>query len=65
MARISQQRINQILTIGYNASNTAEKGRALEDLICYLFSNVIIQEHSPTGFQEHSPSYNKSPLPES
>ena len=40
MARISQQRINQFLAIGDNAATTAEKGRAFEDLICYLFSKI-------------------------
>ena len=40
MARISQQRVQQFLTTGDNSLTTAEKGRALEDLICYLFEKI-------------------------
>ena len=40
MARISQQRIQQFLSIGDNAQTTAKKGRALEDLICYIFEKI-------------------------
>ena len=40
MARISQQRVNHFLAIGDNAVTTAEKGRAFENLICYLFSKI-------------------------
>lgn len=40
MARISQQRIQHFLTTGDNAVTTAVKGRAFEDLICYLFSKI-------------------------
>ncbi len=40
MARISRERIQQFLSVGDNAATTAEKGRALEDLICYLFEKI-------------------------
>jgi hypothetical protein len=40
MALISQQRIQQFLAAGDNAQTTTEKGRALEDLICYIFGKV-------------------------
>ncbi len=40
MARISLQRIQQYLTIGDNAATTTEKGKALEDLICYIFGKI-------------------------
>jgi Restriction endonuclease len=40
MAIISQQRIQQFLAAGDNAQTTTEKGRALEDLICYIFGKV-------------------------
>ena len=40
MARISQQRVKQYLSIGDNAHTTVEKGRALEDLICYIFEKI-------------------------
>lgn len=40
MARISQQRIQQFLTTGDSAPTTVLKGRALEDLICYLFEKI-------------------------
>lgn len=40
MVRISQVRIRQFLQISENGQNTTEKGRALEDLICYLFEKI-------------------------
>ncbi len=40
MARISQQRVQQYLANGDNAQTTTEKGRALEDLICYIFGKI-------------------------
>jgi hypothetical protein len=40
MARISQQRVQQYLSTGDNANTTVEKGRALEDLICYIFNKI-------------------------
>ena len=40
MARISQQRVQQYLSIGDNAQTTADKGRALEDLICYICGKI-------------------------
>lgn len=40
MARISQQRVQQFLSIGDNAQTTAQKGRALEDLVCYIFEKI-------------------------
>ena len=40
MARISRRRIQQFLTRSREATTTTEKGRALEDLICYLFETI-------------------------
>jgi hypothetical protein len=40
MPRISQRRIHQFLATSDNAATTAEKGRAFEDLVCYLFSRI-------------------------
>ncbi len=40
MACISQQRIQHFLAAGDNAATTAVKGKAFEDLICYLFSKI-------------------------
>lgn len=40
MARFSQTKIRGLLSRGDNANTTTEKGRALEDLICYLFSKI-------------------------
>ena len=40
MARISQHRISEYLSDGDNATTTFEKGKALENLICYLFKKV-------------------------
>lgn len=40
MARISQTRIRQFLHRSDNAQTTTERGRALEDLICYLFEKL-------------------------
>lgn len=40
MAPIRQSIVREFLHVGANASTTAEKGRALEDLICYVFETV-------------------------
>ena len=40
MARISQRRIQHFLLLSDIAQTTAEKGRALEDLICYMFEKI-------------------------
>ena len=40
MARISQVKIGEYFARGDNAQTTTEKGRALEDLTCYLFERV-------------------------
>ncbi|MBI1923298.1 restriction endonuclease [Candidatus Poribacteria bacterium] len=40
MARVSQTRIQHFLQLGENAQTMTEQGRALEDLICYLFEKI-------------------------
>jgi hypothetical protein len=40
MARLSSQRIREYFEIGDNAETTYEQGRALEDLVCYVFERV-------------------------
>lgn len=40
MARISQARIQRFLQLGENGQTTTERGRALEELICYLFEKI-------------------------
>lgn len=40
MAQFSRKKIINLLKRGENASTTTEKGKALEDLICYIFSKV-------------------------
>jgi len=40
MAQFSSGRIQALLNQGLNASTTTEKGQALEELVCYLFSKV-------------------------
>lgn len=40
MPAISQVIVQQHFTVGDNARTRAEKGRVLEDLICYLFGRV-------------------------
>jgi hypothetical protein len=40
MAIISERQIQQFLASGDNAQTTTEKGRALEDLVCYIFGKV-------------------------
>lgn len=40
MAKISQKRIADYFLQANNANTTAGKGRALEDLMCYVFSKV-------------------------
>lgn len=40
MARISPARVQSILLRGDTATTTINKGRALEDLICYVFEKV-------------------------
>jgi len=40
MARISQRRLQEFFRIAEDAETTTEKGRALEDMTCYLFDKV-------------------------
>lgn len=40
MAAIDQGQVQGFVTVGLSAATTAEQGRALEDLICYLFHLV-------------------------
>lgn len=40
MARISQKRIQDCFTAADNAETTADKGRFLEDMICYIFERI-------------------------
>ena len=40
MPAIDHQKLDGYLKAGENAQNTSEQGRALEDLICYLFGQV-------------------------
>ena len=40
MPRISQSRIAQFFTTGDAAQTNTDKGKALEDLICYMFSKI-------------------------
>lgn len=40
MAAINQQTIQDFIAVGANAATTTEQGRALEDLVCYLFGLV-------------------------
>ena len=40
MAAIDQCQVQAFVNAGLNAATTAERGRALEDLICYLFDLV-------------------------
>lgn len=40
MARYSSARIEEYFQRGNSATTTTEKGRALEDLICYIFEKV-------------------------
>lgn len=40
MARLSPRRIQNLLEIGDLAETTTEQGRALEDLICYVFERI-------------------------
>jgi hypothetical protein len=40
MARISRARVKALLSAGDAATVTSEKGRALEELICYVFGRV-------------------------
>lgn len=40
MAAISQITVQTHFHVGANGSTTAERGRALEDLICYVFTQV-------------------------
>lgn len=40
MAILSQKKIQRFLSNGRNGNNTSEQGRALEDLVCYIFSRV-------------------------
>lgn len=40
MPKISQEIIKRYFEAGEQAKTTVEKGRALEDLVCYLFEQV-------------------------
>ena len=40
MAKLSANRIQALLQMGASATTTTAKGRALEDLICYIFAKV-------------------------
>jgi len=40
MAQFSSRHIQALLTQGLNASSTTEQGRALEQLVCYVFGKV-------------------------
>jgi hypothetical protein len=40
MAAISQARVGPYVDAGTNGATTADRGRALEDLICYVFAQV-------------------------
>ncbi len=40
MARISNKKIKDFFTIGDTATTTTEKGKALEDLTCYVFDKI-------------------------
>jgi hypothetical protein len=40
MAKLSARRISQLLTRGRNGPTRVEQGRALEDLICYIFEKI-------------------------
>ena len=53
LADYDLQIINDFIQRGQNASNTTEKGKALEDLVSYIFSNVRgleIYETNVTNF---------------
>src|SRR5258707_15773493 len=55
MARISQRKVGQFLAVGQAAATTAAKGKALEDLICYVFECIpgfsVTQRNSLDVFQ--------------
>ena len=40
MAVLSRRQIAALLRIGHDGCSTSEQGRALEDLVCYVFSKV-------------------------
>ena len=40
MAVLSKRKIERLLETGHNGNNTSTQGRALEDLVCYLFNRV-------------------------
>lgn len=40
MTRLSQQTIHRYFQLGISAATTIDRGRALEDMICYIFSRV-------------------------
>lgn len=40
MAAIAQETVQQYVDAGENGATTADQGRALEDLICYVFTQV-------------------------
>lgn len=55
MAKYSKKKINSYLTIGSSNANTAIKGKAFEDLVCYLFEKIpgveITQRNEMNTFQ--------------
>jgi len=40
MAAINQTTVQDFFDVGDNGASTAEKGRALEDLVCYIFAQI-------------------------
>ena len=40
MARLSSVKIRRFLDFSVNSSSTADQGKALEDLICYVFAKI-------------------------
>ena len=40
MANIDQATVQSFFEAGDNGANTAERGRALEDLVCYVFAQI-------------------------
>lgn len=55
MAAIIQETVQEYVAAGANGATTAEQGRALEDLICYIFTQVpgisITRRNEMNAFQ--------------
>lgn len=55
MAAIAQETVQEYVDAGTNGATTAEQGRALEDLICYVFAQVpgisITKRNEMNAFQ--------------